>query len=550
MISLLYPWMYFDMAEEENGGGDDAPPEDEEEEYVPPDEEKGEEIVITEEEEEEEGVILIQNAPVAQEVIDVSAIPGNKYISSFLIFSTGNKSLIEEAIEGNIPGSGVSATAHVIGSPGGKFYLNITDIDDDEVFDLSNVTIPVGGKYIVQIYFPPSNVVNKYKINLRAGDGTRITGGLPTTDPMWVINQYANPTITFSKTTGTASGVTYTGDDVTLTTNAETVMGTQTNPFQSTRLKNGTSISLFGEFNYTVTAAKSGALVYIKTQSFDFTNSTVVTRKVTEKTVGYSDIIKLDSVVGLFTGMEFSLNSHTKTKLYNIDSYTLKLSDSFNLLPGMLLDGDGGGDAFIVSVDSKDTITVSEAVTVKDKVNLTFSNLITGSTIKTIDTSLKQITLEEPIANVGKDTLLSFSNNEMRFTNTTSASNSGSASTTLTNAIKLSRFGTKDVTYTLTTDDIFTLTPNAFDQRVIAVKETAIDINVLALDTDSNAGSKTPSTIRNPVHGAITGSYGSGDGTITYTPAVGFTGEDSFSFKVNDGTTDSDTKTVFITVNK
>ena len=82
------------------------------------------------------------------------------------------------------------------------------------------------------------------------------------------------------------------------------------------------------------------------------------------------------------------------------------------------------------------------------------------------------------------------------------------------------------------------------------VKETAKDINVLLLDTDDNSGSKTPSTVRSPVRGVITGSYGSGDGTITYTPNTGFVGEDSFTFKVNDGTTDSETKTVFITVKK
>ena len=114
----------------------------------------------------------------------------------------------------------------------------------------------------------------------------------------------------------------------------------------------------------------------------------------------------------------------------------------------------------------------------------------------------------------------------------------------------LESFGTKDVTFTLPTDKIFTLTPNAFDQRVNAVKETALDINVLLPDTDANSGSKTPSTVRQPSHGAITGRYGSGDGTITYTPAVGFVGEDSFTFKVNDGTTDSEVKTIFITVKK
>ena len=99
-------------------------------------------------------------------------------------------------------------------------------------------------------------------------------------------------------------------------------------------------------------------------------------------------------------------------------------------------------------------------------------------------------------------------------------------------------------------DDIFTLTPNAHDQYVEVVKQTATDIDVLLKDTDDNKSGKTPSTVRSPVHGKITGSYGAGDGIITYTPNIGFVGKDSFDFKVNDGTTDSEVKTIYITVHK
>ena len=121
----------------------------------------------------------------------------------------------------------------------------------------------------------------------------------------------------------------------------------------------------------------------------------------------------------------------------------------------------------------------------------------------------------------------------------------------LTNEIRIiGSFPSKDVTFTLRTNEIFTLTPNAWDQYVRTTKETAININVLALDTDDNSGSKTPVTVRNPIHGIISGAYGSGDGTITYTPNPGFVGEDNFTFKVNDGTTNSEIKTIYITVSK
>ena len=180
---------------------------------------------------------------------------------------------------------------------------------------------------------------------------------------------------------------------------------------------------------------------------------------------------------------------------------------------------------------------------------ITFSRTDDVITIKSVDTNLNQVVTESPIT-LKKGTILAFKNNEMDFTNKVTISGSGSASTTLTNTIKTTSFGSKDVTFTLPTDDIFTLTPNAYNQKVEIVKETATDINVLLLDNDDNSGSKTPSTVREPAHGKITGSYGSGDGTITYTPNVGFIGQDSFDFKVSDGTTNSNVKTIFITVHK
>ena len=47
-----------------------------------------------------------------------------------------------------------------------------------------------------------------------------------------------------------------------------------------------------------------------------------------------------------------------------------------------------------------------------------------------------------------------------------------------------------------------------------------------------------------PTHGVLSGS----GPTFTYTPAQDFHGADSFTFKVNDGSHDSNTSTVNITV--
>ena len=589
MINLLYPWIYFDMGgggEDPGGGGEEGDGEGGGGEGGDSGSDSGGgyssnnyesditssrnlEKPTTKEVSADHGIYGVdpeeesKKAPITIKIVDVTTISGNKYLQSLILPSNLTNPLIGGATEGSIPAEGLNVSASIIGSPGAKFYLNIVDIDDDKIFDLSNVTIPASGKYSVSIPFPKSTTLNKYKINLRAGDGTRMNTGLPTTDPMWTIHQYVNPTITFARAAGTGSGVTYSGGDATLTTAPYTPMNIQTNPFQKSKLINSTtsagvpthsSIKLFGEFDYAVTAAKGSNLVYIKTTNFDFTNNTVVNKRVLEEAVN-SNVIRLNNVTDLTVGMQSELFSYTKTKKHSISSTVLRLSETVNLEVGMILSGKGvSSGTSITSINSITEIKISQAIDVNDTESITFTQLVNNSiVIKSIDARCTRITLESPTTIKLKDsgyTTLSFSNKEMNFSNTVAISGSGSASTTLTNTIKLNEFGSKDVTFTLPTDDIFTLTPNAYDQYIEVVKDTAIDINVLLPDKDANVGSKTPSIVRNPTKGILSGGFGSGDGTQTYTPNTGLTGKDSFTFSVTDGTTVSDTKTVFITINK
>ena len=70
--------------------------------------------------------------------------------------SPNKRSLINQTIEGSIPGVGLNAATYIVGTPGAKFYLNVKDIDDDEIFDLSNVEISASGRYTTTISFPKS----------------------------------------------------------------------------------------------------------------------------------------------------------------------------------------------------------------------------------------------------------------------------------------------------------------------------------------------------------------------------------------------------------
>ena len=62
--------------------------------------------------------------------------------------------------------------------------------------------------------------------------------------------------------------------------------------------------------------------------------------------------------------------------------------------------------------------------------------------------------------------------------------------------------------------------------------------------TDVDGDPLTYSIVEQPAHGALSGSGAS----RTYTPAPNYNGPDSFTFKANDGTADSNTATVSLTV--
>jgi VCBS repeat-containing protein len=68
---------------------------------------------------------------------------------------------------------------------------------------------------------------------------------------------------------------------------------------------------------------------------------------------------------------------------------------------------------------------------------------------------------------------------------------------------------------------------------------------VLANDTDADGDPLTAILIDGPAHGTLTLNA---DGSLSYTPAEGFMGEDTFTYKANDGEDDSNVATVTIIV--
>jgi hypothetical protein len=69
---------------------------------------------------------------------------------------------------------------------------------------------------------------------------------------------------------------------------------------------------------------------------------------------------------------------------------------------------------------------------------------------------------------------------------------------------------------------------------------------VLVNDTAANNNSLTVTLVTPPLFGTVTLNA---DGSFDYIPSVNFTGTDNFSYKANDGSTDSNVAMVTITVN-
>jgi len=84
--------------------------------------------------------------------------------------------------------------------------------------------------------------------------------------------------------------------------------------------------------------------------------------------------------------------------------------------------------------------------------------------------------------------------------------------------------------------------PVANGQNLSTQANTALPITLTGSDADSNP--LTYSIVTNPAHGTLSGT----PPAVVYTPAAGYTGPDSFTFKVNDGATDSSPATIAITV--
>ncbi|MEK7422800.1 MAG: Ig-like domain-containing protein, partial [Actinomycetota bacterium] len=89
--------------------------------------------------------------------------------------------------------------------------------------------------------------------------------------------------------------------------------------------------------------------------------------------------------------------------------------------------------------------------------------------------------------------------------------------------------------------------PVAVDDAGATFSGTPVTVNVLANDGDPDFDLLTITAVTQGANGSV---VNNGDGTVTYTPNLGFAGIDTFTYTISDGKGGTDTATVTITVTK
>jgi VCBS repeat-containing protein len=115
---------------------------------------------------------------------------------------------------------------------------------------------------------------------------------------------------------------------------------------------------------------------------------------------------------------------------------------------------------------------------------------------------------------------------------------------TFTYKLSDSRVDSNLATVTLTVTPVNDA-PVAADSAVTLAEDTPFTIDLLALAGDVEGDALVSAIVNGPAHGSLIQNT---DGSYTYTPDANYNGTDSFSYKVNDGSLDSNLATVTLNI--
>jgi CSLREA domain-containing protein len=228
------------------------------------------------------------------------------------------------------------------------------------------------------------------------------------------------------------------------------------------------------------------------------------------------------------------------------------------------VDGDGDGTAHVdigaVEVESPPTLATNNGLTVNQgatgtidntRLQVTDSDNTPAQLVFTVGTAPAHGALYNngsPLSSGGTFTQDDINNNLITYTNNGDNATADSFTFTVSDGAGGS-IGT--TTFNITVNNA----PVAVGDSYSTNEDTPLSVDaasgVLANDTDADTphSSLTASLVSGPSHAAPSGFTLNSDGSFSYTPAQDFNGQDSFTYKANDGQLDSNTATVQINVN-
>jgi len=482
-----------------------------------------------------------------------------------------------------ISASGEVLPIKISGSPGAMFSLTITDSSGCSILKekIENVKINNSGVYNLVQSFPSIKSV-KGSIGKITNEQYTITFS-PSADTLVlspasaILNQYNDVTLTF-RPDANVTGLTFTGTSPTKTnaayqrTNSIQDYSDLTLPIaiKYTSYSAGNIYVKSTDFNNSVTKSSSiKAIAYrdgntdTSTQYYFSPSSTV-----TETTAENGTLIKTDIPVGskakwTDTYEKFVIASLDKDdNIIDFDNCKskrtkiFKISDTNNINPGMAVIGEGIR-SFVSSISTcKTKISLTNELIIKPNTVLTFSQKnsvnVINSTFNTVKSGKIAVSFDRKV-NIPEQTEVTFDDDKSIVVGKISQTGSGNTGNgdandvDLTCTISVKKFDRKNITYSLDMSKIISVKPNAYNQSVVTAKNTAIRIDMIKFDTDTNRTSKTGTVVRPPSHGAMS-IYSTSQDAFLYTPNNNFVGSDSFTFTMSDGTNTSDEKTVLIEV--
>jgi len=216
--------------------------------------------------------------------------------------------------------------------------------------------------------------------------------------------------------------------------------------------------------------------------------------------------------------------TYTPTANWNgTDTFTYKAND------GII---DSNTSTVTVTVAAVNDVPVTAAVSAS-------TNEDTATTITLSATDVEGSSLTYSIvSNPSNGSLGSVSGTSVVYTPNTNWNGTDTFTYKANDGIADSNTATITVTVTAVNDP-----PTTNDESVSTNEDTAINITLGATDVDV-IGNLTYSIASNPSNGSVSLS----ESTATYTPNANWSGIDTFTWKANDGTVDSNTATVTVTV--